>query len=112
MRLQGVHSLFAREEYLPAVAPAQWRDKELYMPVEHAAYLAKPDYWVCKHKKDLSTSTAPRHDDPLSRHRLSYLTGGGDSGKTTRALELFRQKDPLVFTPTHRLAKEMRAWGV
>ena len=44
MRLQGVHSLFAREEYLPAVAPAQWRDKELYMPVEHAAYLAKPDY--------------------------------------------------------------------
>ena len=33
------------EEYLPAVAPAQWRDKdeELYMPVEHAAYLAKPD---------------------------------------------------------------------
>ena len=42
MRLQGVRSLFAREEYLPAVAPAQWRDKdeELYMSVEHAAYLA------------------------------------------------------------------------
>ena len=34
------------EEYLPAVAPAQWRDKdeELCMPMEHAAYLAKPDY--------------------------------------------------------------------
>ena len=45
MRLLGVRSLFAREEYLPAVAPAQWRDKdeELHMPVEHAAYLAKPD---------------------------------------------------------------------
>ena len=35
--LQGVRSLFAREEYLSAVAPAQWRDKDedLYMPVGH-----------------------------------------------------------------------------
>ncbi|MEW8652543.1 MAG: AAA family ATPase [Candidatus Thiodiazotropha sp.] len=99
-------------DYLPLVAPAQWRDKdeELYMPVEHAAYLAKPDYKAAK--KDLTPSTAPGHDDPLSRHRLSYLSGGGGSGKTTRAIELFRQRDPLVFTPTHRLAKEMRARGV
>ena len=50
-------------------------------------------------------STAPRYDDPLSRHRLSYLNGGGGSGKTTRAIELFRQRNPLVLTPTHRLAK-------
>ena len=77
--LQGVRSLFAREEYLSAVAPAQWRDKDedLYMPVERAAYLAKPDYIFCW---DLSPSTAPRHDDPLLRHRLSYLSGGGGSG--------------------------------
>ncbi|MEW8689161.1 MAG: hypothetical protein AB2556_25345 [Candidatus Thiodiazotropha sp.] len=34
------------EEYLPAVAPAKWRDKgeEVYMPMEHAAYFAKLDY--------------------------------------------------------------------
>ena len=46
------------EEYLPAVAPAQWRDKdeELHMPMEQAAYLAKPDYKAAK--KDLSPSTA------------------------------------------------------
>ena len=116
MRLQGVHFLFAREEYLPVVAPAQWRykDEELYMPVEHAAYLAKPDCIVCKAntKKDLSPSTAPRQDDPLSRHRLSYLSGGGGSGKTTRAIELFCQRDPLVVTPTHCLAKEIGARGV
>ena len=33
------------EDYLPPVAPAQWRDKgeNFYMPMEHAAYLAKPD---------------------------------------------------------------------
>ena len=66
MRLQGVRSLFARGGYLPAVAPAQWRDKdeELYMPVEHAAYLAKPDIvWYSlqsKHKKV-----------PLSQHRVA-----------------------------------------
>ena len=91
MRLR---SRFAREECLPAVAPAQWRDKdeELYMPVEHAAYLAKPDYKAAK--KHLTPSTAPGHNDPLSRHRLSYLSGGGGSGKTTRAIELFRQRDP------------------
>ena len=86
------------------IAPAQWRDKgdSLYMPMEHAAYLAKPDY-ICS-EKDLTPSTAPRHDDPLN--------GGGGSGKTTRAIELFRTRSPLVFTPTHRLAKEMRARGV
>ncbi|MEW8689143.1 MAG: AAA family ATPase, partial [Candidatus Thiodiazotropha sp.] len=48
----------------------------------------------------------------MSRHVLSYLNGGGDSGKTTRAIELFRHREPLVFTPTHRLAKEMRERGV
>ena len=74
MKKMRLRSRFAREECLPAVAPAQWRDKdeELYMPVEHAAYLAKPDYKVAK--KDLTPSTAPGHDDPLSRHRLSYLS--------------------------------------
>ena len=41
----------------------------------------------------------------------TYAVAGG-SGKTTRAIELFRQRDSLVFTPTHRLAKEMLARGV
>ncbi len=96
----------------PQVAPAQWRVKRewLYMPQEHAHYFSLPEYK--KQKKNFPISTAPRHDDPLSRHQLSYLNGGGGSGKTTRAIELFRIRDPLVFTPTHRLAKEMRARGV
>ena len=79
------------------------------MPMEHAAYLAKPDYKATK--RDLTPSPAPHHDDPLTRHQLSYLNGGRVSGKTTRAIELFRTRNP-VFTPTHRLAKEMRARGV
>ena len=43
---------------------------------------------------------------------MTYLSGGRGSGKTKRAIEPFRQRDPLVFTPTHRLVKEMRARGV
>ena len=49
------------EEHLHAVAPARWRDKdeELYMPVEQAAYLAKPYYKTSK--KNLSQHrAAPR----------------------------------------------------
>ena len=100
------------EDYLPPVAPDQWRDKgeQIFMPKEHAAYFARPD--SLRSNRTLPPSTAPRHDDPLSRHRLSYLNGGGGSGKTTRAIELFRTRNPLVFTSTHRLAKEMRARGV
>ena len=90
------------------IDPAQWRDKgeQLYMPQEHASYHPLPESW--RQQKEVPPSTAPSHIDPLSRHQLSYLNGGGGSGKTTRAIELFRQKDPLIFTPTHRLAKEMR----
>ncbi|MCG7980945.1 MAG: AAA family ATPase [Candidatus Thiodiazotropha endolucinida] len=94
------------------IAPAQWRDKgeQLYMPLWHAVYAPDPEYIA--NIKDLPDSSAPLYDDPLTRHQLSYLNGGGGSGKTTRAIELFRGKNPLVFTPTHRLAKEMRARGV
>ncbi|MEW8688886.1 MAG: hypothetical protein AB2556_23965 [Candidatus Thiodiazotropha sp.] len=76
------------------------------MPQEHADYRAEPASVATQN--DLTPSTAPRHEDPLSRHALSYLNGGGGSGKTTRAIELFHQREHLVFTPTHRLAKEMR----
>ena len=91
------------------VAQGQWRDKG-EEPMEHATYIAKP--YIKTAKKYVTLSFAPRHDDPLSKHRLSSFTGAGGSGKTTRAIELFRQRDPLLFIPTHRLAKEMLARGV
>ncbi|MCU7845724.1 MAG: hypothetical protein KZQ93_17985, partial [Candidatus Thiodiazotropha sp. (ex Monitilora ramsayi)] len=80
------------------------------MPQEHTAYFPRPEFE--RHRKDLHLSTAPHYNDPLTRHQWPYLNGGGGSGKTTRAIELFRSRDPLVFTPTHRLAKEMRGRGV
>ena len=83
------------------------------MPAEHAAYLSKPEYkrriFTCEISKDMPDTTTPRFDDPLTHYQLSYLNGGG---KTTRAIELFRQRDPIVFTPTNRLAKEMHTRGV
>ena len=100
------------EKVLPLVAPAQWRDKgeTIFSPQDHAAYEPKPEHWGASN--DVADSTAPSHADPLTRHALSYLNGGGGSGKTTRANELFRGRKPLVFAPTHRLAKEMRSRGV
>ncbi|MEW8685623.1 MAG: hypothetical protein AB2556_07425 [Candidatus Thiodiazotropha sp.] len=57
------------EPFLSPVAPAQWRDmgEKLYMPQEHAAYLAEPAFMATK--RDLPPSTAPRHDDPEAAAR-------------------------------------------
>ena len=89
------------------VAPALWRDtgETIYSPKEQAAYKPNPEYWGASN--NVADSTAPSHADPLTRHSLSYLNGDGSSGKTRRAIELFRGRNPLVFTPTHRLTKEM-----
>ena len=94
------------------VAPAHWRDKGelIYSAREHAAYQPKPEHWAAT--KDIPDSDAPSHADPLTHHALSYLNGPGGTGKTWRTSELYRGWRPLVFTPTHRLAKEMRARGV
>ena len=75
-----------------------------------SAYEPEPEHWGASN--DVPESTAPSHADPLTRHVLSYLNGGGGSNKTTRTINLFRARNPLVFTPTHRLAKEMRTRGV
>lgn len=97
---------------LPDVGPAQWRDKGemLRPPQQHACYAPGVDDWGMRHS--FEDSSAPSHADPLARHALCYLNGGGGTGKTTRAIELYRVRDPTVFTPTHRLAKEMRSRGV
>ena len=80
------------------------------MPQEHAAYSPKSEQW--QYKKNVIETSASRYNDPLIRYQLSYLNGGGGSGKTSMAIELFRVRDPVVLTPTHRLAKEMQNRGV
>ena len=62
----------------------------IYVPQEHAAYLPQSEHWAATN--DSPDSTVPSHVDPLARHALSYLNGGGGSGKTTRAINLFRNR--------------------
>ena len=90
----------------------QWRvkDETLLAPIETAQYTPKPNYY--KQNKHIPDSEEPHFNDPLALHQLSYLNGGGGSGKTTRAIDLFRKQNPIVLTPTHRLAKEMRERNV
>ena len=93
------------------VAPAQWHDKgeTIYSAQDQAAYEPEPEHWGASN--DIPESTAPSHADPITRHVLSYLNSGGDSNKTTQTIDLFQARNPLVFTPTHRLATEMRTRG-
>ena len=94
-----------------AVAPAQWRDQdeELHMPVEHAAYLAKPDY-IANTKKDPSPSTAPPRrpavEAPLELPKRWW--GQRQNHDSDRAL--LPERSPRLH-PTHRLAKQMRIRG-
>ena len=95
------------------VLPDQWREKgeKLLTPKDHAFYDAPRDQMS---GSNAVKSTAPTINDPLTTHKLSYLNGGGGSGKTTRAINLFSclGKKLLILTPTHRLAKEMKARNV
>src|SRR5918911_4426112 len=65
--------------------PGQWRDKgeKIYGPDPHIIYWPKDRHWELI--KDIPDSTAPTIHDPITRSRVSYLNGGGGSGKTTRA---------------------------
>ncbi|MEW8689103.1 MAG: hypothetical protein AB2556_25055, partial [Candidatus Thiodiazotropha sp.] len=93
------------------IASAQWRDKgeQLYIPLWHAVYLPNPEY--VSQVKDVPDSTVPRYDNPLTRHQLSYLNGGGGSGKTMRASSSARKK-PLSSPQPIAYPKRCRPEGL
>ena len=78
----------------------------------HRHCLISPKARELEQNKGVSLSEQPNVNDPLAVHQLSYLNGPGGSGKTTRAIELFRINHPVVLTPTYRLAKDMRERNV
>ena len=55
---------------------------------------------------------SPPVSDPITRYKTVYLNGCGGSGKTTRAIELYKNANMIVLTPTHRLAREIIQRGV
>ena len=73
-------------EPIREIQPGQWRDKgeKIHGPDPHIIYWPKDRHW--ESTKGISDSTAPTIHDPITRSRVSYLNGGGDSGKTTRAI--------------------------
>ena len=80
------------------IAPARWRDKDesLYMPMEHAAYLAKPDYKATKKGPYSQHRAAPlRSTDPTSAELPKRRRGKRQNHASDRALPY---KKPLVFT--------------
>lgn len=92
-----------------SVSPGRWRKKDelMYPPKESAAYQS-PELMCGEH--ELDPSTAPSHEDPIARSRVSYLYGGGGSGKSYRVFNLFKgaggTKDLIAFAPIHRLVKQ------
>ncbi|CAG8838193.1 2708_t:CDS:2, partial [Racocetra persica] len=53
-------------------------------------------------------SIAPTIHEPITRCQNSYLNGGGGSGKTTRAIRIFKNISMIVFTHTNALAKDFQ----
>ena len=81
------------------MAPAHWRDKgeTIFAPQDHAAYEAKADHWGYCHQ--LPDSMAPSHSDPLTRHALSYLNGGGGSERQREQSSSFAPAAPWCSRP-------------
>lgn len=81
---------------------------------------------VTRAKGELGVLCETRSNLPEERSRSQYsadlhpsiiqtsakLPERRGSGKTTRVIELFRARKPLMLVPTHRLAKGMRGRGV
>ena len=89
----------------------EWRiKKETILDYSESADVPIKDIYR-KTNRILKSSSAPSIYDPVSRHKTIYLNGPGGSGKTTRAIELFKNSDMIVLTPTHRLAREMTQRG-
>ncbi|CAG8847433.1 31472_t:CDS:2, partial [Gigaspora margarita] len=93
------------EQEIWEIQPSQWRDKgeKIYGPNADIVYWPKNRYWELI--KDITESTASLIHDPITRSQVSYLNRGGGSGKTIRAIRIFKDINIVVFTHTNALAK-------
>ncbi|RHZ44471.1 hypothetical protein Glove_724g33 [Diversispora epigaea] len=96
------------EQEVREIQPGQWRDKgeKIYGPVADIVCWPKNRHWELI--KNISDSIAPSIHDPITRCQKFYLNGGGGSGKTTRAIRIFKNINMVVFTHTNALAKDFR----
>ena len=75
-----------KEEKIREIQPGQWRDKgeKIHGPDPNVVYWPKNRHWELI--KNITESIVPSIHDSITRSRVSYLNGGGGSGKTTRAI--------------------------
>ncbi|CAG8765447.1 16365_t:CDS:10, partial [Gigaspora margarita] len=87
---------------------SQWRDKgeKIYGPNADIVYWPKNRHW--ESIKDITESTAPSIHDPITRSQVSYLNREGGSGKTIRAIRIFKDINMVVFTHMNALAKNFQ----
>ena len=102
------------EEYLdPCVNWGGWRiKKEILHDYSISADAEMFDKYIEIGNSSEFSSNAPSVSDPVTRYKTVYLNGCGGSGKTTRAIELYKNVSMIVLTPTHRLAREITQRGV
>ncbi|CAG8734437.1 46045_t:CDS:2 [Gigaspora margarita] len=81
-------------EPIREIQPGQWRDKgeKIHGPDPNVVYWPKNRHW--ESIKDIT--------------EISYLNGGGGSGKTTCAIRIFKDINMIVFTHTNALAKDFQ----
>ncbi|CAG8833559.1 31001_t:CDS:2, partial [Gigaspora margarita] len=72
------------------IQPDQWHDKgeKIYGPDANIVYWPKNRHW--ESIKDITKSTTLLIYDPITKFQVSYLNGGEGSGKTTRAIRIFK----------------------
>src|SRR5436190_22469605 len=97
-----------KEEKIREIQPVQWRDKgeKIHGSDPNVVYWPKNRHW--ESIKNITESTAPSIHDPITRSQVSYLNGGGGSGKTTRVIRIFKDINMVVFTHTNALAKDFQ----
>ncbi|RHZ64217.1 hypothetical protein Glove_326g94 [Diversispora epigaea] len=78
--------------------------EKIYSPVINIVYWSKNRHW--KSIKEILDSTTPLIHDLITKYRNSYLNGEGRSGKTTRAIRIFKDINMVILTHTNALAKD------
>ncbi|CAG8605323.1 5946_t:CDS:2, partial [Acaulospora morrowiae] len=111
-------SIYVRKEALYKIENTPAFFKQVEVKFCFGEWFYRPDSYALSHQPEEQEiqeiqpgqwySIAPTIYDLITRCRKSYLNGGGESGKTTRAIRIFKDINMIIFTHTNALAKDFR----
>ncbi|CAB5381272.1 unnamed protein product [Rhizophagus irregularis] len=105
-RITGYLSYNEYKPFVCAICFGEWYFHQGPWKNTQPSKVVTKEYW--KSIKNITKSIAPSIHDPITRSRVSYLNGGGGSEKTTRAIQIFKDINMVVFTHTNALAKDFQ----